>query len=83
MVLGERLLDLIVGEFALLNLDLGLVLERVDLGEEHLAAGLLLLVHLIAIESLLNLLLDLQEFHLPLLHHLLSQLLVVVLQFPD
>lgn len=47
LVLTERRLNLFVCELPLLNLDLALVLEGVDLHEQHFATGLLLLVHLV------------------------------------
>ncbi len=47
LVLGQRLLDLVVSQLALVDLHFALVLQGVDLLQEHFAAGLLLLVHLV------------------------------------
>lgn len=46
LVLAQRLLDLFISQLALLNLDLALIFKGVDLLQQHLLAGLLLLVHL-------------------------------------
>jgi len=83
LVLSEGLLNLLISEFALLNLQLALVFQSVDLLQEHLSALFLLLVDLVRAERLLNLLLDLREFHLAFLHHILRHVLVIMLQFTN
>jgi hypothetical protein len=83
LVLSEGLLDFLVRELALLNFQLALVFQSVNLLQEHLAALLLLLVDLVRAQRRLYLLLNLQEFNLPLLHHILRHVLVIMLQLAN
>lgn len=83
LVLAQRLLDLLVGQLALLNLNLALVFECVDLLQQHLLAGLLLFVDLRRAQGLSNLVLNLEELLLALLHDFSGHGLVVVLQFAN
>ena len=83
LVLRQRLLNLVVRLLALLDLQLALVFQHIYLRKQHLPTRLFLLVHFVGLQCCLDLLLNLQELGLPLLHHALGQLLVIVLEFSD
>lgn len=83
LILRKRVLDLFICQFALVDLDLALGLKTVDLLKQHPPARFLLFVNGVRLQCLLNLLLNLTELLLPLRHHFLSQMLVIVLQFSD
>jgi hypothetical protein len=81
--LGDRSLDLLIGQSARLNLDFALVLECVDLLKELFSGRFFVLVNLVGLQSFCNLLLDLRKLDVSLFHDLLGHMFVVMLELSD